>query len=523
MTDRSREFDLFLRLAELRDGSAASAFERTLDLVRLMFRSARIGIWRYDGASGRLEWDATLHEIYGVAPEDFDGRMESWERLVLVEDLPATRAALEAFLAVDQPEPVTFRVRRPSGEIRWLQGWAVAERDAAGELVSILGLNRDVTEEKRLETSMMQATRMEAVGALTTGLASDFNNLLGAALGAAELLADTPPDAPEAATHLAEVREAVERATKVTDDLQAFARRAPLAPGPLDLNAALREMEAMLRRLLPARVALETVTGGALPPALVDRGSLENALLNLVLNARDAMQTGGTLTLETGEIRLDGEAAVRFEEPLSPGRYVTLTVSDTGRGMSPEERARAFEPFWTATPGNSGLGLSTVHGFARQSGGGVSLRSEPGFGTDVKLFLRAAPEAGTPRLSIARAGGAKQVLVAEDDASMRRVLTAQLAADGYEVLWAVDGEAALAAFEAEPRVAAVLVDLTLSGAMQGPELADRLRALRPETPVIFVTGRPEAATALGLAAGERLLRKPAPREALLEAVRKATG
>src|SRR6056297_640661 len=179
MTDRSREFDLFLRLAELRDGSAASAFERTLDLVRLMFRSARIGIWRYDGASGRLEWDATLHEIYGVAPEDFDGRMESWERLVLVEDLPATRAALEAFLAVDQPEPVTFRVRRPSGEIRWLQGWPVAERDAAGELVSILGLNRDVTEEKRLETSMMQATRMEAVGALTTGLASDFNNLLG--------------------------------------------------------------------------------------------------------------------------------------------------------------------------------------------------------------------------------------------------------------------------------------------------------------------------------------------------------
>lgn len=523
MIDRAPEFDLFRGLAELRDGAAASTFERTLDLVRLAFRSARIGIWRFDAASGRLEWDATLHEIYGVAPEAFGGRMESWERLVLAEDLPAARAALEAFLAVDQPEPVSFRIRRPSGEIRWLQGWAVAERDASGEPVSMLGLNRDVTEEKRLESSMMQATRMEAVGALTTGLASDFNTLLGAALGAAELLADTPPGTPAAATHLAEVRGAVERAAKVTADLQAFARRAPLAPAPLDLDAALREMEGMLRRLLPARIALETVLAGALPPATVDRASLENALLNLVLNARDSMQAGGTLTLETGEIRVDGETAERFDEPLSPGRYVTLTVSDTGRGMAPEERARAFEPFWTTTPGNSGLGLSTVHGFARQSGGGVSLRSEPGFGTDVRLFLRAAPEAGAPRLSIARAGGAKQVLVAEDDASMRRVLTAQLAADGYEVLWAVDGEAALAAFEAEPRIAAVLVDLTLSGAMQGPELARRLRALRPDVRVVFVTGRPEAAAALGLAEGERVLRKPAPREALLEAVRKATG
>jgi PAS domain S-box-containing protein len=377
------------------------------------------------------------------------------------------------------------------------------------------------------EAQLRAAQRMEAIGQLTGGVAHDFNNLLTVILGNAEMLVEGLTDDAQLRMLAEMTQTAAQRGAELTQRLLAFARRQPLDPAAVDVNALLGSMDALLRRTLGDEVEVELVRGGGLWRALVDAPQLENALLNLCLNARDAMPDGGRLTIETANAALD-DAYAREAEEVEPGQYVMIAVSDTGVGMTEEVRARAFDPFFTtkAVGRGSGLGLSMVFGFVKQSRGHVRLYSEPGQGTTVRLYLpRAAAEPpavasavpeGLPR-------GAEAVLLVEDDTQVREHAARLLESLGYRVLAAPDGPSALALLREGKAVDLLFTDVVMPGGMNGRELADAARALRPGLPVLFTSGYTENAIVHHgrLDRGVLLLAKPYRRGELAAKLRQA--
>jgi signal transduction histidine kinase/ActR/RegA family two-component response regulator len=385
--------------------------------------------------------------------------------------------------------------------------------------------NRQLTwqmeERERTEATLRQAQRLEAVGQLTGGVAHDFNNLLTVLLGNIDLmqarLANGRPGAdPGAAQRLERMREAAERGARLTDQLLAFARRQPLMPRSASLSAVVAAMTELIRSAVGSNVRLETVLAEAPWPVLVDATQLELVLLNLALNARDAMPLGGTLRIETTNVAItadDAEGEGPGEE-LAPGDYVAVRVTDSGAGMSEEVRAKAFEPFFTTKcPGEgSGMGLSQVYGFARQSGGGARIESAPGHGTTVSVFLPRAMEDTRPaRPAGGASGGAitrgAQLLLVDDDEAVRATTTLVLDAIGYRILEASSAAAAIALVEQTPDIDVVLTDVAMPG-MNGAELAGRLRRLRPDLPVVFVSGYADPAAVAGHPELRPLVRKP---------------
>jgi nitrogen-specific signal transduction histidine kinase/CheY-like chemotaxis protein len=404
---------------------------------------------------------------------------------------------------------------------------AVGEAHVNGERF-FTGFAHDLTARKRLERELRQAQKMEAVGQLTGGVAHDFNNLLTVVLGNLEMLEERLAGEDDLAL-LRDAREAARLGAELTGRLLAFARRQPLRPRAVDLGQAVPEAAALLRRTLGEAVELRTVLAPGLPPVLADPGQLQNALLNLAINARDAMPAGGRLTIEAAEAELDADAA-ETRPGLRPGRYVTLAVADTGAGMAPEVRERAFEPFFTTKgPGaGSGLGLSMVYGFARQSGGHAEIYSEPGLGTVVSLYLPRAEGAGDDAGGAAgRApasawpGRGETVLVAEDEPGVRRVTARRLRGLGYAVLEAADGPSALAVMERHPEVALLLTDMVMPGGMTGAALAAAARARRPGLAVVVVSGYAAPESLDGLPEGTAWLRKPYAAADLARTLRRA--
>ncbi|HYD64350.1 ATP-binding protein [Azospirillum sp.] len=356
-------------------------------------------------------------------------------------------------------------------------------------------LRAEIEAREQAEASLRQVQKMEAVGQLTGGIAHDFNNLLTPILGNVTSLLERMGDA-DARTHrqLDAMRQAAERAAVLTQRLLAFARRQPLSPSVLDVNKLVADTGEMLRRTLGEAIEVETVLAGGLWRAQADANQLENALLNLAVNARDAMPGGGKLTIETANTHLDEIYAAAHAE-VTPGQYVLVAVTDTGAGMPPDVQARAFEPFFT-TKGvgqGTGLGLSMVYGFVRQSGGHVKIYSEPGQGTTVKLYLPRAmagalplTEVAAPTPAAAPAGGAT-VVVVEDEDLVRAFMVETLRRIGYTVHEAADGPAALALFARLPTVDLLLTDVGLPG-MNGRQLAEAIQAERPGLKVLFVSG-----------------------------------
>jgi PAS domain S-box-containing protein len=365
-------------------------------------------------------------------------------------------------------------------------------RDAAGTVTAASVIARDVTERKRLEESFREAQKMEAVGQLAGGVAHDFNNNLTVILGGLESLAErVEPVMPDMAATLAQVNHAAERSAEFTRQLLAFGRRQPLQPRVLDVNRLVLKMGSLLRRTLGATIGLDLVPAPALWKTEADPGQLESALLNLALNARDAMPRGGTLTIETGNASLDPEYAA-LNADVRPGQYVMVAVSDTGMGMTAEVRDRAFEPFFTTKgPGHgTGLGLSMVYGFVKQSGGHVKIDSEVGEGSTIRLYLprvhrRAEAPAPAPA---ALPVGHETILIVEDEPEVRAVVARHLGDMGYRLLEAADAMAALALLATPQRIHVLFTDVVLPGGMSGRELADEARRLRPELKVLFTSG-----------------------------------
>jgi CheY-like chemotaxis protein len=374
---------------------------------------------------------------------------------------------------------------------------------------------------------LRQAQRLEAIGQLTGGIAHDFNNLLTIILGNAELLADSL-SAEQELRLLAEMTQtAAERGAELTSRLLAFARRQALDPRATDVAALLRGMDGLLHRTLGEQVELEVIHGGGLWQAMVDAPQLESAILNLCINARDAMPGGGRLTIETRNVHLDNDYADAHAEVI-PGQYLQIAVSDTGLGMAPDVLARAFEPFFTTKPvgQGSGLGLSMVFGFAKQSRGHVKIYSEPGQGTTVKLYLPRAFDGEpmtAPSEDAAEYSGSERILVVEDDELVRTHVTAQLRDLGYRVVAVKNGPEALEALRQIADIDLLFTDVVMPGGLNGRQLAEQAVRLRPGLPVLFTSGYTENAIVHHgrLDPGVNLLNKPYRRRDLATKVRKA--
>ncbi len=390
---------------------------------------------------------------------------------------------------------------------------------------TLLGTVFDVTERRRLEEQLLQSQKMEAVGRLAGGIAHDFNNLLTAIAGYSDLLLSELPANDARRESAVEIREAGRRAAGLTQQLLAFSRRQVLEPRVLDLNAVIAGMEKMLRRVIGEDIELTTALDPDLWRTMADPGQIEQAIVNLAVNARDAMPRGGQLTLETGNVTLDDQFASTYAT-VQPGPHVMLAVSDTGIGMDAALQSRLFEPFFTTKERGkgTGLGLSTTYGIVKQSGGSIWVYSEPGVGTTFKIYLPrceeplAESEAPPPPLTTRQ--GTETVLLVEDEAEVRRLVERLLRMQGYTVLSAPSPAEAISAARAAGRIDLLVTDVIMPG-MNGREMASVLAAERPRMRVLYMSGYTDAAIAQQgiLEPGTAFLSKPFTPDVLARKVR----
>lgn len=427
-------------------------------------------------------------------------------------------------LSAERPVLTRDVIPFPAGVRTW-ESILAPVRGGAGQRARIIGSIRDITERVQAEERLRGAQRMEAVGQLTGGVAHDFNNLLQVIRGNLELLERRlPEDDERAGQRLKSALHGVERAGQLTRQLLAFARRQPLEPRPISLSRLVGEMTDMLRRTIGEAVEVETVVAGGLWNTIADPAQVESAVLNLAINARDAMPNGGRLTVELTNAVLD-EAYARGVEDLQPGQYVMLAVSDTGHGMTPEVRAKVFEPFFStkAEGKGTGLGLSMVYGFVKQTGGHIQIYSEPGQGTTVKLYLprtRQPVAQVTAMLTLPSPGKGELLLVVEDDEMVRASAMAMLEDLGYACVEAADFEGALEAMRRHPDIAVIFSDVVMPGQLSTREFSTRAKAMRPDVPVLFTSGYTENAIVHHgrLDEGVNLLSKPYTRNDLARKV-----
>jgi PAS domain S-box-containing protein len=408
-------------------------------------------------------------------------------------DDQAAMSASQAAVARGETAVLTFRVIHPDGSVRWVLGRSFPVRDDTGRVYRMVGVASDTTEIRQVQEQFVQAQKMEAVGRLAGGVAHDFNNLLTVILSWTAILLERRGQDGAEREMLTEIESAGERAAGLTRQLLAFSRKQVLAPRVLDMNALIADTEKLLRRLIGEDIDLRTVLVPALGTALADPGQVEQVIMNLVVNARDAMPNGGTLTIETANADMRHEPVHLGEGPRA-ARYVMVAVGDTGAGMDAETQAHLFEPFFT-TKGvgkGTGLGLATVYGIVQQSGGFIRVESEAGAGTTFRLYWPEVERVAVVKESAsgphATLRGTETVLVVEDDEQIRNLSRTILTARGYLVLVAENGEHALTlAAEHEGAIHLMLTDVIMPG-MSGRELADRLNAAHPAMRVLYASG-----------------------------------
>lgn len=523
------------------------------------------GVLWTNSADGRMVgeqpgWAA----ITGQSYDEYQGF--GWSNAVHPDDTGASVVAWNAAVAAKSMFIHEHRVRRHDGEWRTfaIRGLPIIGQD--GELIEWVGVHTDITEQRaaeqalrdqadvlarqvrhreraeaqlrqlnetlenrvieeinerrQAERALAQAQKMETIGKLTGGVAHDFNNLLQVVSGNLQLLGKDVAGNQRAEQRVANAMAGVSRGSKLAAQLLAFGRRQALEPKVVNVTRFVQGMDDMLRRAIGEGVEIETIVGGGLWNTFIDPAQIENALLNLAINARDAMNGQGKLTIELGNAHLDDEYA-RTHEEVAPGQYVMLAVSDTGSGMSPEIIEKVFEPFFsTKSEGKgSGLGLSMVYGFVKQSGGHVKIYSEVDHGTTIKLYLPRALEAEDVEVAVDTgpiSGGTETVLVVEDDAEVRATVVELLSDLGYRVLKAVDAQSALNVIESGIPIDMLFTDVVMPGTLKSPELARKARERLPDIAVLFTSGYTENSIVHGgrLDKGVELLSKPYTREAL---------
>ena len=452
-------------------------------------------------AEGRVSsWNAGAERFKGYRAEEIMG--EHFSRFYTDEERNAgiPRIALETAAREGRFEAEGWRVRK-DGTRFWASVIIDPIRKDDGVLIGFAKVTRDLSEKRAIEEQLRQSQKMEAVGQLTGGLAHDFNNLLTGISGSLEMMKMRLAQGRTADfdRYFLAAQGAIKRAAALTHRLLAFARRQTLDPKPTNANRLIGGLEELIRRTVGLNVEVEVVGASGLWPTLIDPNQLENAVLNLCINARDAMPDGGKLTIETANKWIDERAARRHDLPA--GQYVSVCVTDTGVGMTPEVIEKAFDPFFTTKPigEGTGLGLSMIYGFARQSGGQVRIYSEVGQGTTMCLYLpRHTDDVDVDEdtdipTKIGALGDGEVVLVIDDEPTIRMLVAELLGESGYAVIEAPDGPTGLQVLESNARIDLLITDVGLPGGMNGRQVADAARVTRPNLKVLFITGYAENA------------------------------
>lgn len=474
----------------------------------------------------RLYNSPSYERVLGYSKEELE-KTSSYEQ-IHPDDVEAVKTAAEEARTTGVGRCLEYRVRHKNGEWRVLESTASAVRDASGKVEKLIIVNRDITERRELERQLVLSQRLEAVGRLSGGIAHDFNNLLGVIIGYSEALQQSIGTEDPLREPVDEIRKAGQRAATLTQQLLAFSRKQVMEPKVLDLNAIVLDMEKMLRRLIGEDVELKFKVAKELWNVKADRGQIEQVVLNLVVNARDAMPRGGELRIETTNAELT-EADTRRYRYVVPGAYAVLRVSDTGTGMDAATQAHIFEPFFTTKEKGkgTGLGLATVYGVVKQSGGYIWVDSALEKGATFSIFLprvagaeqRDAHEKAPERHS----DGARTILLVEDEASLRKLTRTTLTQAGYRVLEAGDAaEAMQIAASSSSRIDLLLTDVIMPG-MSGGDLAKKLSPQHPQMHILFMSGYTDGAIEVqgDLKPGLVVLRKPFTRDTLLSAVEEA--
>jgi PAS domain S-box-containing protein len=515
-TTKQKRAELALATSEAQRQATEQRFRRVFDLVQE-------GIWIH--VDGKVQFaNPAAARLFGAkGPEDLIGmpvfniiHPDDRERAI-----ERTRNLKEKL----QPLPLTeMRVLGLDGKTR------IGELQAApfiqDGVLHVISSGRDVTAQRDAESRLHQAQKMDAVGQLTGGVAHDFNNLLTVIIGALDLDPERIP--AEMRPALDQALRAAERGAALTHRLLAFSRQQMLVIRSVDFNRLIDDMDELLRRTLGEHVEIELKLAGDLWPALADSGQVENSLLNLAINARDAMPDGGKLTIETSNVHLDEDYANSNAE-VTPGDYVMMTVTDTGTGMPPDVLAHVFEPFFTTKEvgKGTGLGLSMIYGFAKQSGGHAKVYSEVGHGTTVRLYLprltNESLRSDSTAVAPPRKGGGETILVVEDNPDVRRLVLRQLRDLGYEVIEAANGPQALKILDDSATIDLLFTDVVMPGGMTGRQLAEAAKTRRPNLKTLFTSGYTEdSILRLGkLDPGVRLLSKPYRKHELATRIREA--
>ncbi len=437
-------------------------------------------------------WNRSAEQMFGWTAEEVVGKQFP---IVPEEDEAFFRGNLERIQDGETLSGVERQRRRKDGTVISVALWNSPQRDATGRIVGAVSVIADMTERKRLEEQFRQSQKMEAVGRLAGGIAHDFNNLLTVITGYTQMVLDEIESEHPLRANVEEVLRAAESAAALTNQLLAFSRRQIMQPSVVDLNELVVTMDKMLHRMIGEDIELETQLSPQLPKVKADPGQFQQVVMNLVVNGRDAMPAGGRIRIETGFVEI--EAGSTPVPALAPGLYVTLAVSDTGKGMDEETRRRLFEPFFTtkAKGKGTGLGLSTVYGIVKQAGGEISVESTPGAGTTFRIYLPAIAQAVAATANVgrcvARRAGTETVLVAEDEAGLGKLIRDVLEMAGYTVLLAGCPEEAIrAATEHRGPIHLFLSDVIMPR-MSGRELAARVASLRSRAKVLYMSGYTE--------------------------------
>jgi len=485
--------------------------------------------WMVDLETSRMIYVSPAYErIWGRKTEELYQNPEAWQLSVHGEDLDRVRRFLSKLTPDSGAYTVEYRILRPDRSVRWIVARGFPVRDSSGRVYRVAGIAQDVTERRNLEQQFLQAQKMEAVGRLAGGVAHDFNNLLTAILGYSQLALEQV--GPQHALHhdLREIIKAGDRAAGLTRQLLSFSRKQFLQPRVVDVNTVVTDIERLLRRLIGEDVEVAMSLNKDLPHVRIDPGQLEQVIVNLCVNARDAMPNGGRLAIETAVDELDPEYCRRHPE-ISPGTYVRLAIGDSGTGMTEETKAHLFEPFFTTKEAGkgTGLGLATVHGIIKQSGGHIGVYSELGRGSTFKIYLPPIDQEVAPTRRIApnldRLRGAECILLVEDDPLVRTLSTSILTRSGYKVLAARRGEEALMVLgQVTSRVDLLFTDLVMPG-MNGIMLARAVLSSKPGTRLLFTSGYTDTSLLRDgfLNQETPFLGKPFTPESLLRKVREA--